>query len=1034
MMLASASAMAQTSPTASTQVYDFTGYSAEVIFPLFKKALDEGRKYPTDRELEAAGINLMDLHFVRSHVRPRSIMLDHTKDINQDVYPGRKLWMNIPMGIGKIQGGYPNVNVSDDTFTGWNYTNIFGSWNQPFFRAPAVWIDTAHKNGTDIYSGIMFFDTTGGRGQGSGDYLDLISRKNADGTFAYVEPIINALMYFGSDGINYNWEASGYDNADVIKFHQALYKEAERQGFDNFHIGLYTNVSQLTNSNCEALLGKGGVKTADAFLNYSADDFSGYISNSARIAENLFGTADGVYQGAWIVTMARTWSRLVKDELAKKVGIVLWGEHAESRLHSFCQGSDPVNFHDNYQKLQDRFFAGGYRTPALRPTPTNGASWISTDPSQDALRTFQGLAEYIPERTAINQNLPFTTYFNTGAGERYNYKGKRTFAAWYNMGQQDIVPTYRWLIYDKGTTNATTEGIPEFTATDSYIGGTSLRLTNDKAVDVVLYRTALTCSAGNPTATIALKSVNGPTEGTVSVIVKKQGSDEWIETPFDNVKGTTWEEQQTALQGIAQGDVIEYVGLRTNGATDGLYIGELSLNDDVRVTPAGLTNVLAEVKEETTSTLSVKLCWDVDAEAQTRAAHNLLYNDEAGIDHFEVFYKNGPDGRISEVGRTTAWSTYLGNIPLTKSEQPYVGVRPASIDGKTFGDITWVSIPRANASTLPVTIKGEYPDSYLNFDSENYQAAQRSRWFKTLRAGVATASTPASSLPVLHTATSSPADGKNYVLTEKGFKANQGDLVKMVWEANDASDGFRYCTGRAYADWDGDYNFNGTEATYYDYADPIDVNNPYGTRYGGVYSGGNSKGDTQTRDERLARNAQLQLEVNDEVIWRLGRNKLGNPTVDFENPTEITFQIPEDAVPGESRVRIVYSDAWFPHPGPSGLTAKGFTIDVPLEITGTNPYRTSVADTHDTGIADEPVIETATGIYDVNSGVSHAALSGRELRLENVDKAWIYTTDGRLVKFAKDADTVDLTDYAPATYIVRMQYGAVIRTQKISVQ
>lgn len=30
------------------------------------------------------------------------------------------------------------------------------------------------------------------------------------------------------------------------------------------------------------------------------------------------------------------------------------------------------------------------------------------------------------------RDLPFTTHFSLGNGERYNYKGKKTFGSWYN--------------------------------------------------------------------------------------------------------------------------------------------------------------------------------------------------------------------------------------------------------------------------------------------------------------------------------------------------------------------------------------------------------------------------------------------------------------------------------------------------------------------------------------------------------------------------------------------------------------------------
>lgn len=995
--LCSMSAFAQYAPSAQTDVYDLSKFSDNIL-DLFYDVLQDGRRYPTMEEFEAFGVDPVEVNFVRSHVRPRPVMVDHSKDVNPDVAAGRALWMNVPLGIGKEQGGYPNTNPGDDTFTGWNYTRIFGSWNNGLFHAPAVLTDAGHKHGTDVYSGIKFFDTTGNPGGvGAGDWMNVLSTKDANGYagYKYVEPLINCLMFFGQDGINYNWEDSGYTNTDVVAFHQACYKLAKERGFDNFHIGIYTSASQLTVGNTIGLYGRNGVKTAEAFLNYSGGDFAGTAAQSVNTAlqqgleDPDTPSLDGVYQGAWIVTMARGWNKLVTNETAKKIGIVLWGEHNESRLHSYNQGNDATEYADNYQKLQERFFSGGYRNPATRPASTNYADWMNSNPEYDGLRTFQGLAEYIPERTALQQNLPFTTHFNTGSGDRYNYKGKRTAGAWYNMGTQDYQPTYRWLVYDLGTTNALTDGLPEYTISDAYTGGTCLRLTNEKPIDIQLYRCALTCSAGNPTATVALKRFAGAPEGTLSVIVKKQGNDQWIESPLANVQGNTWEEQTVSLQGIAQGDVIEYIGLRANGNTNGLLVGELSLNDDVKVAPAEVKDLLVDVKEETQISLSVKLAWDVDAQAVSRADNGLVYNDEAGIDHFEILYKNGSEGRISEVSRTTTWSGYVGNIPMTADEDPWIGVRAASVDGKSYSAIQWVNVPRAAASELPADnpAMGSYPPIVINPSAEGYQNALATRWFKKVLYGVGKLTTAdLASMEVIHTADAAPADKTNYALVEKHMKAHQGDDVTIVWTDGGTSDGLQYCTGRGYADWDKDFNFNAG---------------------------------------------------NDELIWYCGDSNAKKQNTDYHTPYELTFHIPDDAVPGESRVRLVFSDAWFPHPGASGVTAKGFAIDFPIDIEGINPGREAAEDTHDTGIADEPValvIDPAVGIYGVSSDISAAALNGRELRLANVDKAWVYNAEGKLMKFAKESDVIDLTSYAPGTYIVRMQNGQVIRSQKLIVK
>ncbi|MCQ2266992.1 MAG: GEVED domain-containing protein [Bacteroidaceae bacterium] len=1003
---------AQYAASAETDVYDLSKFGDEIL-DVFYDALQQGRKYPTMAEFAAKGIDPIEINFVRSHVRPRSIMLDHSKDVNQNVAAGRPLWMNVPLGIGKEQGGYPNSNFTDDTFTGWNYTRVFGSWNNGLFHCPGVVTDAGHKHGTDVYSGIKFFDTTGNPGGvGAGDWMNVLATQDAKGYagYKYVEPLINCLMYFGQDGINYNWEDSGFTNSNVVGFHQACYKLAKERKFDNFHIGIYTSYSQLTNGNTIGLYGQNGVKTADAFLNYSGGDFAGTAMQSVNTAlqQNIEDkntpSLDGVYQGCWIVGMNRSWKNLVSSPQAKKIGVVLWGEHNESRLHSYCSGNDAVDFHENYQKLQDRFFSGGYRNPAVRPDPTIGADWMNEDESRNGLRTFQGLAEYVPERTALKQNLPFTTYFNTGSGDRYFYKGKKTAGSWYNLGTQDYQPTYRWLVYKKGTTTAVKDGagVPELTGADGYIGGNALRLTNTQAVDIVLYRCELTCSAGNPKATIALKRYEGAPAGTVSVIVKKKGSDEWVETAFANVKGNTWEEQTVSLNGIAKGDVIEYVGLRTSGDTKGLLVGELSLNDDVKVTPAAVKDLLVDVKEETQQSLSLKLAWDVEATAKTRADFGLVYNDEAGIDQFQVLYKDGENGRVSEVSRTTSWSTYVGNIPMDSETDPYIGVRSLSVDGKSYSQTVWVHVPRAEASQLPETsaAMGAYPASTLNMGSEGIEAALHNRFVTGLSVtgGVESynytnnVGTPYY-VDKLAGKADKDCDKSNYILAEKPIKVKQGQTLNCSLSYNSTKDyrggtsvdDMHYCTARGYMDFDGDHQFNGG---------------------------------------------------NDEVVWQCGKSNAKKENTALTNPTKFSFKIPEDAVVGESRLRLVFSDAWFPHPGPTGVTSKGFTIDFPVEISGTNQGRTSV-DKHDQGIADEPVGfgEDPTGVHTVqNAAVSRAQLTDGAIEIENADKVWVYGADGRVVKYLPLGGNVNTTGFTPGTYLVRMQSGAVIRSQKVVVK
>ena len=136
----------------------------------------------------------------------------------------------------------------------------------------------------------------------------------------------------------------------------------------------------------------------------------------------------------------------------------------------------------------------------------------------------------------------------------------------------------------------------------------------------------------------------------------------------------------------------------------------------------------------------------------------------------------------------------------------------------------------------------------------------------------------------------------------------------------------------------------------------------------------------------------------------------------------------------------MFSDAWFAHPGPCGFTAKGFTLDIPVEIIGNNPSREPAPDMHDQGEADEPegLNNNPDGVENVwkdsESVISTMWPTTTEgtIYFNNVEKAWIYTTDGQLVKYVpNNPSSTDISDITPAIYVVKMQKGYIVRSQKL---
>ena len=974
----------------STTIYDFAGFGDQTLLNLFASALEQGRKYPTKQELIDAGI-YDEIEFVRSHVRKREILSRQDRLVG-DTYEERDLFMNIPSGAGATLGGYPSKDFASDNFSMWNYTNLFGSWNHGLFQAPGSWADAAHKNGTDIMSGIKFFDTTGGRGGYATGWVNFIKTKNDDGTFKYTRPLIHLLQFLGMDGINYNFEASGYSDEEVVKFHQSLYKYANEQGFNNFHIAIYTSNSSLSPYNSKALFGENNVKTTDLMLNYAASDFSYSMPSSVQEAKRVMNTAKGLYAGVWIVDMNRGWNRL-NNGLAKECGLCLWGEHAQSRFWSYNTGGSAQERMSNYQMLLERGFSGGYRNPAVRPEIVNYGhkwEWSGTTPP---LSTFPGLASWIPERSAIKGTLPFSTYFNTGAGEVYTYKGKKTAGSWYNMSNQDIVPTYRWLVYEGNTLNTSDKVQPEFTHEDSYTGGSCLKLTGKaqaSTTDIVLYKTELSGTSGAIKAQVAIKTgKDTPADSKLALIVRLKNSNEWKEFAVNGTADSKWVEHTVALTGLTSSDVIDRIGLRVKD-TDAQYkllVGKLAIVDDFTATPQGVKDLTIQVKEENKSSLSVKATWALNSATEG----SVVYNDDANVDHFEVLYKNGENGDVTEIGRTSQWATYIGDIELKESDKPFIGVRSVSKDLKTYSPVVWKEVPRAEYSTLPASKNNPYGEPELDMAADGYKIAQKVRYIETFK-------TEGGEQNINYSATG-PTGGTNYVdATNQVLKVAQGTKVTLKFKGYEAQDGrdgnhddLRYCMGKGWIDLNGDYTFT-----------PVDI-----------------KDDPQ----------------NGEQLFFLGQVRKGTEA-QVKSLQSYEFTIPADAKLGKTRMRIVFSDAWFAGSLlPTGKFNKGFAIDFAVNITGTNAERPTPKSTRDEGKAEQPEgLSASTSITSFAGEASALVQTSKDLKFSNVEKAWIFGVDGSLVKVLDNPQQYEIKSLPKGIYLVKMLNNNVIRTQKVVIK
>ena len=994
MAMAPVGVTAQTySSTASTQVFDLSKLGDQTLLEHFAQLLDNGKKYPTDADLTAWGIK-DEVEFIRSHVRKHAIE-SRADRLLQDTYENRNLFMNIPGGAGKNLGGYPSKTFANDNFSMWNYTNLFGAWNYGLFQAPGSWADAAHRNGTSIFAGIKFFDhTTGGA---ANSWASFIMTRNSDGSFRYTHPIINCMRFLGFDGINYNWESTNkYRETNNIAFHKELYRIAKEEGFNDFKIMYYTTNQSLTPYNSSYMWGqKPDERISEVMLNYASSDFSWNIGESVREAERTMGSADGLYAGVWIVSMNRRWNSLNNTD-ANRCGICLWGEHAESRFWSYNTGGDAMSRMSNYQEYLERAFSGGNRNPLSRPEIKNYGNEVEAQGGNPPLASFAGLASWIPERTAISGNLPFATHFNTGNGERYNYKGKKTAGSWYNMSSQDVVPTYRWMVVKPETEVASTDVQPSFTNEDAYTGGAALRLkgvNNATATDVVLFKTNLTPSKGKVVAKVAIKTgKEGNNDSKLSLIVRVNGA--WKAYALGNTENANWTEKKVELNDITAGQKIERIGLRVkdSDADYNVLVGKLELNDDVTATPANVKDLTVQVKEETKNSLSIKAVWGIDKDP---GQNPTVYNDEANIDHFEILYKNGENGKVSEVGRTSQWATLVPNIQFTSvDDKPFIGVRSVSTDLKTYSKTLWIAVPRAQQSELPEAQEEGYGTVELDNAAAGAETARKIRYVQKFQ-------TEGGTKNIDYTANGPAGNETNYVdATSQELEVAQGATVKVKIKGYEATqikdqsnDDLRYCMGKAWMDFNGDKQFN---------------------------------------PENLSENPN-----EGECVVFFGQVRKGVPA-QVQQLNEYTFKVPEDAKPGQSRLRLVFCDAWFQGGlTPTGKFNKGFAIDFKVTITGSNAARGAKADTHDKGVADEPELLEggSTNIISANvGGASQLTVVGGKVVFENVERAWVFSTDGQTVKSLVNPKSFNTNELPAGVYLVKMQNNNVIRTQKITIK
>jgi endo-beta-N-acetylglucosaminidase D len=911
---------------------------------------------------------LRDLEFKRSHVRPKPVIINQAEQLDTSIDPRRSIFFNCPIGSSSLFTGLPSGLFDEDVFSMWQYIKVHGNWSNTWFTAPGAYSDAAHKHGTAVLSSWFFnwaHEYLPGKTKAEDPHsymIELMTKKDAQGNFIYAEPLINILMFLGMDGINYNYEAnSNSATKDIQAFHERLYEIAKQKGFHTFHIGWYDMVqnngalgrtASLTSSNdlwyynYDPYTDTGKVVSDMFMLDYGWGKSSLQSTVNYAALINAPNGALDVYAGCWIVRLNQAWNSL--NEIPG-VSICLWGEHTMNRIFQHRSGLNIPRMQRNYQDRLEWVFTGGNRNPnpATRLPVTTMVDDIADDTK---LQTFHGISRYVTERSTVQGSLPFATNFNLGNGSFYNEKGVKTHGSWYNLSAQDMSPTYRWLILD-GAGNTATNINAAFSFDDAWMGGSCLALSGEvktTPANIHLYRSNLRVGE-NAKARLVYKVKNAKTgdASNLRLIIKKNNETNWTEYNAGNIGKTGWNEVEFTLNGWAASDTIKAIGLRVQG------------------NPAkpDYTVWVGELKFYNNDRKTVDAPKDFVVEYRNECATQmdlkmvwsmsdenktrLVYNDEVNADHFELFFReNG--GEAKQIAHTSSWAHYIVQLNLTPGLDNFeIGVRAVSSDLVTVSDMVWKTIPR-NPSAAACN-NDLYCEAKNDMTLADADASLTFRYFDWAKTEGATTN--------LNLTKGEPTkDGYiGYLDESMAITVKPGDSFTFKAQGVTRDNGLQWCKYFVYADW----------------------------------------------------NRNSEFDVETEILAQGGKDNAGDPTV---LSLDIPITVPADAVPGNTRIRVRYCDAWRAHPGACGLATYGYTADFLVKILGDVKDGLRSISSEAPDFYPNPVVDKVT--------------------FRNVEKVTIYSATGSLEGTYTDT-TINLSPLPAGIYIVKMERDGVIKSSHL---
>lgn len=519
----------------------------------------------------------------------------------------------------------------------WQYTDNMVFWGSSDRDTKAIMcptahmIDAAHRNGVRIYGKIFFHWNSSPDNTALQRIRDLIQKNGS--TFPVADKLVEAAKYFGFDGwfINQeNYQTNATDAQNMRDFMAYFRTRAAAQGAPHLKLVWYDAMAEngsrsfqnaLTDQNdgfmkSGALVTNTGSTLAahEMFLNFWWYYNSSNLSNSRAFAQSRGINPYDLYAGIWTENY-RTYGKTPDPNSAGNIDITWPSLFPEGQPHHtsvalfgaetpFVKGSSPETV-----VSQDQVYWSGPNGDPSNTLPVAG----SPTPN------WYGMAHYIPANSPLT-SLPFVTNFNVGQGNFYKINGSTVMTGpWTNLGVQDVLPTWRWLVQSAGAKSI----VPSLDFAEAYYGGSSLKVTGSLAANVAqevkLYQTRLPVAANTNLRLIYKPGAVNPAQIQVGYAFEDSPGIMNYTSGAPASSSTIWSTINFPM-GAHAGKQIALITLRfssSSGITGySANIGRIQISNGSAVSPAAPSGLTLEGKsrnpDEALST-SLKLKWTASA-------------------------------------------------------------------------------------------------------------------------------------------------------------------------------------------------------------------------------------------------------------------------------------------------------------------------------------------------------------------------------------------------------------------------------------